>query len=75
MFSIYCIRELFPYILLNSKTRIHPRIPYIAFPVQAWDSGPSIFCGNGIRGPCFNWVDSYKSHTLTQHYLILFAKF
>jgi len=50
MFSIYCIRELFPYILLNSKTRIHPRIPYIAFPVQAWDSGPSIFRGSVLTG-------------------------
>ena len=30
-----CIRELFPCILLYSKTRIHQRVTYIAFPVQA----------------------------------------
>jgi len=36
-----CIRELFPCILLYSKTRIHQRVTYIAFPEQAWDSGPN----------------------------------
>ena len=44
-----CIRELFPCILLYSKTRIHQRVPYIAFPEQAWDSGP-----NFISVPQFN---------------------
>ena len=36
-----CIRELFPCILLDSKTSIHQRVTYIAFPEQAWDSGPN----------------------------------
>ena len=35
------IRELFPCILLYIKTRIHQRVPYIAFHEQAWDSGPN----------------------------------
>jgi len=32
---------LFPCILLDSKTSIHQRVTYIAFPEQAWNSGPN----------------------------------